>query len=80
MKEDGSKGSRGVEAALARAELLPAEGRLSEAAQALEEGVRGTKAEGVAEVWANDARNRAVAEQALEVLQAHSTALAAGLS
>ena len=80
MKENGSAENRGIEAALSRAESLLAEGRLNDAAEALEEGVKGTKAEGIVKGWASDARNRAIAEQALEVLQAHSSALAAGLS
>eukprot|EP00897_Mesotaenium_endlicherianum_P000783 jgi/Mesen1/10705/ME000090S10169 len=70
----------GADAALARAEALLAAGDLLAAATALELGVAGSKAEAAAAAWAKEARMRAAAEQALCLVRAHATCLAAGLS
>mmetsp|Transcript_67 Transcript_67/g.149 ORF Transcript_67/g.149 Transcript_67/m.149 type:complete len:538 (-) Transcript_67:265-1878(-) len=70
----------GVEATLARAQGLLAAGRLLEAAEALEEGSRQSAAAPLIAEWAQAVRSRAVAEQTLELLQAHAAAIAAGLS
>ncbi|KAL3584097.1 hypothetical protein D5086_015158 [Populus alba] len=46
-----------------------AEGKLAEAADALQKGVQGSQAEEIAGDWVRRARNRAITEQALTVLQ-----------
>lgn len=68
------------DAALARAEALLAHGELTEAANVLESAFAGTGAESLVKKWAEEARSRAVAEQAVKVVQAQATALAASLS
>lgn len=68
------------DAALACAEALLAHNKLEEAADVLAKGFEGTGAEGLVRKWAEDARSRAVAEQALAVIQAQATSLAASLS
>ncbi|GAQ89013.1 hypothetical protein KFL_004790060 [Klebsormidium nitens] len=68
------------DAALARAEALLAHGELTEVAKVLESAFKGTGAETLVKKWAEEARSRAVAEQAVKVVQAQATALAASLS
>lgn len=70
----------GISAALAAAELALINGRLAEAADTLEAAVAGTSAAGVVAQWAAQARARAAANQALRLLQAHATSLAASLA
>ncbi|KAG0469773.1 hypothetical protein HPP92_016473 [Vanilla planifolia] len=67
LPEDGS--SEGIESIISRVEGFLAEKKYAEAADTLEEGVRGTEAELVAVEWSRLARNRAVAEQALSLLK-----------
>ncbi|KAG2242864.1 hypothetical protein Bca4012_022410 [Brassica carinata] len=50
-----------------------AEGKLAEAAAALEEGVKGSKAEEIVNEWVRCARNRAISEQAVTLLQSYAT-------
>lgn len=51
------------------------EGKLAEAADALEEGVRGSQAEEIVIDWVRRARNRAITEQGLTFLQSYATCL-----
>lgn len=52
-----------------------ANGKLSEAADALEGGLRGTEAEEAVTDWVREARNRAIAEQALLLLQSYASSV-----
>lgn len=52
-----------------------ADGKLAEAADALEEGVRGTQAAEIVGDWLRQVRNRAITEQALTLLQSYATAI-----
>ncbi|KAL9356575.1 hypothetical protein Peur_049828 [Populus x canadensis] len=63
----------GIESIISRVEGFLAEGKLAEAADALQKGVQGSRAEEIAGDWVRRARNRAIAEQALTVLQSHAT-------
>ncbi|XP_065874591.1 MICOS complex subunit MIC60, mitochondrial [Euphorbia lathyris] len=65
----------GIESIISRVETFLAEGKLAEAANALQEGVRGSKAEEIAGDWVSRARNRAITEQALTVLQAYAACM-----
>lgn len=51
------------------------EGKLAEAADALEEGVRDTQAAEIVGDWVRQVRNRAITEQALTLLQSIATAI-----
>ncbi|KAK8930622.1 hypothetical protein KSP39_PZI016617 [Platanthera zijinensis] len=73
MIEDGSGDT--VESLISRIESFIAEKKYAEAADALEEGVRGTEAEAVAVEWSIQARNRAVVEQALSLLQSYALSI-----
>lgn len=79
VKEDGLH-SEGIESVIAHAEQFLAEGKLIEAADALEKGAQGSKAESLAAEWARQARNRAVTEQALSLLRAYAIAIASTLT
>ncbi|KAL5982069.1 hypothetical protein ACLOJK_016138 [Asimina triloba] len=74
MKEDDASG-QGIESTINRVEGLLAEGKLDEAADTLEEGVRGTRAEEIITGWVTQARNRAITEQALSLLQSYATTI-----
>lgn len=65
--------SGGIESVIKKVENYLAEGKLAEAAGALEEGVKGSKAEEVVGDWVRRARNRAIAEQALTIIQSYAT-------
>ncbi|WCJ31824.1 hypothetical protein M5689_013281 [Euphorbia peplus] len=65
----------GIESIISRVEAFLAEGKLAEAANALQEGVKGSKAEEIAGDWVNRAKNRAITEQALSVLQAYAACI-----
>ncbi|CAI6002350.1 unnamed protein product [Closterium sp. NIES-65] len=67
------------EQALSEATTLLVEGRLEEAAGAMERGVKGTRAEGVVRQWGEEVRGRAAVEQAVRVMQAHAGCMAAEL-
>lgn len=73
-------GRDGVESMIATVEKCLVRGQLSEAANILEMGVKGTKAEVLVVDWAQKARMRVIAEQALTLVQAHAIATAAGLA
>lgn len=72
VKESNQSGD-GIESVITKVESYLAEGKLAEAADALEGGVRGSKAADIAQDWVTRARNRAVTEQALTFLQAYVT-------
>ncbi|XP_026429531.1 MICOS complex subunit mic60-like [Papaver somniferum] len=74
VKEDDPSGD-GIESVISRVERLLAEGKLAEAAESLEKGVSGSKAEEIVGDWVIQARNRAIAEQALSVLKSYATAI-----
>ncbi|KAK9166714.1 hypothetical protein Scep_001905 [Stephania cephalantha] len=74
MREDDQSGN-GIESLISRVEKYLAEGRLAEAADVLEAGVRGTQAEKIISGWVKQARNRAVTEQALSLLQSYATSI-----
>jgi hypothetical protein len=71
----GSDG--GPDGALASMQAHLAAGRLLEAAHALEEATKGTAAAATASEWAQHARARALADQTVELLQAHACSLSA---
>lgn len=74
MKEADQSGN-GIESIINRVESYLAEGNLAEAAHSLEEGVKGTKAEEVVHDWVRQARNRAITEQALTLLQLYASSI-----
>ncbi|KAK4798581.1 hypothetical protein SAY86_030907 [Trapa natans] len=63
----------GVESVISRVESYLAEGKLVDAADALEEGVKGSQAAEIISSWVKQTRNRAIAEQALSLLQSYAT-------
>ncbi|XP_058096679.1 MICOS complex subunit MIC60, mitochondrial isoform X5 [Magnolia sinica] len=74
MSEDDQSGD-GIESVISRVESFLAEGKLAEAADSLEGGVCGTRAEGIISDWVRQARNRAITEQALSLLQSYATSI-----
>lgn len=56
-------------------ESFLAEGKLLEAADTLEDGLKGSQAAEVVGDWVRQARNRAITEQALTLLQSYATSL-----
>ena len=66
-----------VDEALACMQDCLARGQLASAAAAIENGTWGTAAHTAAKAWAQDARNRALADQTTALLQAHACSLAA---
>nr|DAD41978.1 TPA_asm: hypothetical protein HUJ06_016301 [Nelumbo nucifera] len=76
VREDDQSGD-GIESVINRVESFLAEGKLAEAADALEGGVRGSQAEEVIVIgdWVKQARNRAITEQALSLLQSYATSI-----
>ncbi|KAL4366209.1 hypothetical protein GQ457_05G008630 [Hibiscus cannabinus] len=70
---DGS--GEGIESIINRVENYLAEGKLAEAAGTLEQGVKGSQAEEIISDWVKRARNRAITEQALTVLQSYATCI-----
>lgn len=80
MKVQEGSGREGVESVIAAVEESLANGELSQAANILEQGVKGSRAEGFISDWARNVRCRAIAEQTLTLVQAHAIATAAGLA
>ncbi|KAL9160877.1 hypothetical protein ABFS82_08G229400 [Erythranthe guttata] len=72
VKEVDESGD-GIESLINRVENLLAQGKLCEAADTLEKGVKDSQAAEVVQEWVNRARNRAITEQALTVLQSYAT-------
>ncbi|KAM3200550.1 MICOS complex subunit MIC60 isoform X1 [Capsicum annuum] len=65
----------GIESLINRVESFLAQGKLSEAADTLEKGLKETNAAAVADDWVKRARNRAITEQALTLLQSYATTI-----
>ncbi|KAL2240193.1 UNVERIFIED_CONTAM: hypothetical protein Sindi_0660500, partial [Sesamum indicum] len=65
----------GIESIINRVESLLAQGKLCEAADTLENGVKGSQAAEVVNDWVKRARNRAITEQALTILQSYATSI-----
>ncbi|CAI0554456.1 unnamed protein product [Linum tenue] len=74
LKEVDPSGD-GIESVISRVQTLLSEGKLAEAADALQDGVRGSQAEQMAGDWVRRAKNRAITEQALTVLQSYATCI-----
>ncbi|XP_047329392.1 MICOS complex subunit MIC60 isoform X2 [Impatiens glandulifera] len=75
VKEVIDESGDGIESVINRVESFLEDGRLPEAADALENCVKGTEAEDVVNDWVKRARNRAITEQALTLLQAYATSV-----
>ncbi|KAK6238052.1 hypothetical protein QUC31_003521 [Theobroma cacao] len=65
----------GIESVISTVDNYLAEGKLAEAAAALEQGVKGSQAEEIVGDWVKRVRNRAITEQALAVLQSYATCI-----
>ncbi|XWS44875.1 hypothetical protein CRYUN_Cryun15aG0087100 [Craigia yunnanensis] len=74
VKEADQSGG-GIESLISRVDSYLAEGKLAEAAAALEQGVKGSQAEEIVGDWVKRVRNRAISEQALTVLQSYATCI-----
>lgn len=74
MRENNQSGD-GIESVISKVESFLAEGKLAEAADALEGGVSGSQAEEIVVDWVTQARNRAIMEQALSLLQSYATSI-----
>lgn len=73
--KEADQANYGIESVICRVESYLREGKLAEAADALEEGVRGSQAEEIVFDWVRRARNRAITEQGLTFLQSYATCL-----
>ncbi|KAJ9670805.1 hypothetical protein PVL29_027002 [Vitis rotundifolia] len=73
--KEGDQSGDGIESVINRVESYLAQGQLVEAADALEDGVRGSGAAEIIVDWVKQARNRAIAEQALTLLQSYATSV-----
>ncbi|WOK92152.1 MICOS complex subunit MIC60 isoform X1 [Canna indica] len=73
IKEEQS--GDGIESIISKVENFLMDGNFAEAADVLEGGVRGSKAEEVVIEWVRQARNRAIAEQALTLLQSYAMSI-----
>ncbi|XP_014515908.1 uncharacterized protein LOC106773685 isoform X2 [Vigna radiata var. radiata] len=74
VREDDQSGD-GIESVINKVENYLAEGKLAEAADCLEESVRDTEAAEIVAGWARQARNRAISEQAVLLLQSYASSL-----
>lgn len=74
VKEADQSGD-GVDSLINRVESLLAQGKLCEAADTLENGVKGSQAAEVVSDWIRRARDRAITEQALSILQSYATSV-----
>ncbi|KAL3371066.1 hypothetical protein AABB24_007879 [Solanum stoloniferum] len=74
VREAGQSGN-GIESLINKVESFLAQGKLSEAADALEKGLKDTHAAAVVDDWVKRARNRAITEQALTLLQSYATTI-----
>ncbi|KAH7652708.1 Mitochondrial inner membrane protein Mitofilin protein [Dioscorea alata] len=75
IKMKGGGDGDNIESLICRVEKYLLDGNLAEAADTLEVGVRGSEAEGAVIEWVRQARNRAIAEQALAVLQSYASSI-----
>ncbi|CAN6679593.1 unnamed protein product [Malus baccata var. baccata] len=78
VKEDDHSGD-GIESIINKVEYYLAEGKIAEAAEAFE-GVKGTQATEVVGEWVKRARNRAITDQALTLLQSYATSISVMLT
>lgn len=74
VREDDQSGD-GIESVINKVESYLAEGKLAEAADFLEESVRDTQAAEIVAGWVRQARNRAISEQAVVLLQSYANSL-----
>ncbi|XP_022741255.1 uncharacterized protein LOC111292895 isoform X1 [Durio zibethinus] len=74
VKEVDQSGE-GIESLISRVDNYLAEGKLAEAAAALEQGVKGSQAEEIVGDWVKRVRNRTITEQALTILQSYATCI-----
>ncbi|KAF7834250.1 MICOS complex subunit MIC60 isoform X2 [Senna tora] len=74
VKEADQSGD-GIESVINKVENYLAEGKLAEAADVLEESVRGTEAAEIVADWVRQARNRAISEQALTLIQSYASSI-----
>ncbi|KAL2343021.1 hypothetical protein Fmac_004306 [Flemingia macrophylla] len=74
VREDDQSGD-GIESVINQVESYLAEGKLAEAADCLEESVRGTEAAEIVAGWVRQARNRAISEQGVLLLQSYANSL-----
>ena len=74
VKETDQSGD-GIESVLNKVESLITQGNLREAADVLENGVKGSKATELVNDWVKRARNRAIAEQALVLVQCYAASI-----
>ena len=79
IKEEG-KYPDGIDSILSQVQRYLSDGKLVDAADLIEKNVKGTEAEILVADWVKQARNRAVMEQVLLLLQAHATAVASSLT
>ncbi|KVH87393.1 Mitochondrial inner membrane protein Mitofilin [Cynara cardunculus var. scolymus] len=73
--KEADKSGDGIESLINRVESLLADGKLLEAAETLEDGLKGSQAAEVVGDWVQQARNRAITEQALTLLQSYATSV-----
>ncbi|KAL9250567.1 MICOS complex subunit MIC60, mitochondrial-like protein [Drosera capensis] len=78
--KEASQCSDGIESVISRVESLLTEGRVAEAADALENGVKGSAAAEIVGEWVRRARNRAITEQALSLVQSYATSISISLT
>ncbi|KAJ1701286.1 hypothetical protein LUZ63_001065 [Rhynchospora breviuscula] len=74
IKEEDESGE-GIESLITRVENLLVNGKLAEAADALEIGLHGSQAEEAVAQWVRQARARAIAEQTLSLLQSYASSI-----
>ncbi|KAK7247461.1 hypothetical protein RIF29_42344 [Crotalaria pallida] len=74
VREDDQSGD-GIESVINKVESFLAEGKLAEAADLLEESVRGSEASEIVAGWVRQARNRAISEQAVVLLQSYAASI-----
>lgn len=79
VKEKGQC-TDGLDGVIGQVQMFLIDGKLANAADLLEKSVLGTKAESLAADWIKCARERAVMEQMLLLLQAHAAAVASSLA
>lgn len=79
VREEGTYPD-GIEAVISQVQRYLADGKLADAADLLERGVQGSKAQDLVVEWVKHVRNRAAMEQVLSLLQAYATAIASSLA
>ncbi|XP_059624325.1 MICOS complex subunit MIC60, mitochondrial [Cornus florida] len=72
---EADQSGNGIESVINRVESFLAKGKLSEAADTLEDGVKGSQAADIVRDWVKQARNRAITQQALTLLQSYATSI-----